>query len=810
MQLSNSPKKISLPFSASGSRANIPVASQIGIKDGAASYSDGFPPLTRTFITAGGKPPDGLEMNGILYEMSAILRWYSVSGGYQYDASFATSADVGGYPKGARLLRADGEGYWINTADNNQTDPESSGASAAGWVPDFSGGSVTIPVTSSNVTLTPAQYAKNIIIITGTITGNLNIIFPPISKEWIILNRTVGNFSITCKTASGLGVAVDESMHIVCDSINIFSSERKQSGITKEVSFYDFGAIGDGTLHTVAEWIIPGALGRYASLAACQVDYPHVQSTSDSIDWAAGQAALNTPHSINVGEGIFVLNDELLNTVKGRIFKGSGGGYIAVDNKSIYGALTKFLVLRSTTMPSYRKTRRQAPETAAGPHDAPMSCVISNQAENSSFSDFAIELDCDYTDASPSNLGGVCDVGFFSGCRIRTRIYDVPVLGYFRVASIYLDVSDSPAMAAYTTNRGVIIPRPVASGSDQCVLSGCRTKGGLKGLFLAGAKNSASGAYYDIISGTTYPTIQGGRGSSGSSDLLIDANCYFESREHHSGYRAYDPTMNPATENTDLLAACIAIDARRSNSSGQGRVRRINLQNVRMKTIEACRLWLDRSYEVNLNWVHTEPNSAVTVKNTSGAVIDIVDYDLHSYGPIACRPTSGIDDGTDEVTCFGLWGTGLVEKWSKDNVISLTNIRHHIDSGKWVPSFFFDTSTVYVSQTGTWTKAGDIVFCEFRIQYSSTSITDTSPITIAGIPKIIHSESTACGYLNLLKSTGFVSTAGKSAIFGDSGSNTRLAITSGDNVSYKYNGGNLLSSGVIQGAFWFRESVSFF
>lgn len=59
------------------------------------------------------------------------------------------------------------------------------------------------------------------------------------------------------------------------------------------VSVEDFGAIGDGTLHTVAEWIIPGALGRYASLAALQVDYPHVASTSASIDWAAIQAGWN-------------------------------------------------------------------------------------------------------------------------------------------------------------------------------------------------------------------------------------------------------------------------------------------------------------------------------------------------------------------------------------------------------------------------------------------------------------------------------------------------------------------------------------
>ena len=65
-----------------------------------------------------------------------------------------------------------------------------------------------------------------------------------------------------------------------------------QEKMRESVSVMDFGAIGDGTLHTVQEWIIPGALGRYASLAALQVDYPHVTATTDSIDWAAAAAAV--------------------------------------------------------------------------------------------------------------------------------------------------------------------------------------------------------------------------------------------------------------------------------------------------------------------------------------------------------------------------------------------------------------------------------------------------------------------------------------------------------------------------------------
>ncbi|WP_374651079.1 hypothetical protein [Rhizorhabdus sp.] len=54
-----------------------------------------------------------------------------------------------------------------------------------------------------------------------------------------------------------------------------------------------YGAIGDGTLHTVAEWLPPSTNARYATLTALQGDYPHVTSTGDSVDWAAAQLVLN-------------------------------------------------------------------------------------------------------------------------------------------------------------------------------------------------------------------------------------------------------------------------------------------------------------------------------------------------------------------------------------------------------------------------------------------------------------------------------------------------------------------------------------
>lgn len=227
MQLTNTPGKLVLPFANAGAKNTIPTASQIGITAGAASLTDGFPPLTRTPIAAGGVPPSGLDMNGILYALSAALRWDNAGGGYVFDSTFANDSNVGGYPKGARILRSDGLGYWLNTAENNTTDPEAVGGAAAGWVPDLTNGVAAVTMTSSNVTLTALQYGKPIIVLSGTLTANLNLIFPALAGEWTVVNNCTENFTVTCKTATGTGITMatgGRKRILWCDGTNMYNA----------------------------------------------------------------------------------------------------------------------------------------------------------------------------------------------------------------------------------------------------------------------------------------------------------------------------------------------------------------------------------------------------------------------------------------------------------------------------------------------------------------------------------------------------------------------------------------------------------
>lgn len=226
MNLTSKPDKLTLPFANAGGKNDIPVASQVGITPGAASFTDGFPPLTRTPISAGGVPPSGLDMNGVLFLMSALVRWFAAGGAFPYDSAFVGDSDIDGYPKGARILRADGAGYWLNTADGNAVDPEATDGTpvTAGWVPDLTNGIAAVTMTNANVTLTPAQYGKPIITISGALVGNLNLIFPAIAGSWIVINNTTGGYTITCKNASGTGVTCKggQLIIIIDDSVNIY------------------------------------------------------------------------------------------------------------------------------------------------------------------------------------------------------------------------------------------------------------------------------------------------------------------------------------------------------------------------------------------------------------------------------------------------------------------------------------------------------------------------------------------------------------------------------------------------------------
>ena len=114
-----------------GGRTNpFPEASQVGITNGAASLNDGFTAANMTDPAAGGIPPFGVDMNGILYLLSSWIAYLAAGQLPEYDATLQTA--ITGYAAGAVLSKAASPWQtWTSIVAGNVTDPDTSGA---GWV----------------------------------------------------------------------------------------------------------------------------------------------------------------------------------------------------------------------------------------------------------------------------------------------------------------------------------------------------------------------------------------------------------------------------------------------------------------------------------------------------------------------------------------------------------------------------------------------------------------------------------------------------------------------------------------------------
>ena len=162
MQDSGIPIKFAAPWAYAAGGAYIravPLASQIGIQNGAASLTTGFPPNCFTPIAGGGSWPFGQDFNGILNQITAWQQWQQAGGPIAYDATFQTA--IGGYPLGAIVLSAVSAGlYWRSTTENNVTNPDTGGA---GWVSAFAGRLLNVQRFTASGTYTPTAGMATVI-----------------------------------------------------------------------------------------------------------------------------------------------------------------------------------------------------------------------------------------------------------------------------------------------------------------------------------------------------------------------------------------------------------------------------------------------------------------------------------------------------------------------------------------------------------------------------------------------------------------------------------------------------------------------
>jgi hypothetical protein len=115
-------------------------------------------------------------------------------------------------------------------------------------------GQSTLTLTSGNVSLTTANAAADqarsgILVLQGTLVGNVNVIVPTQSKTYAVVRQTTGAYDITFKNASGTGAVLPATGNeiIVCTtatcvgllgslSSNVSTLETRVANVSASVS----------------------------------------------------------------------------------------------------------------------------------------------------------------------------------------------------------------------------------------------------------------------------------------------------------------------------------------------------------------------------------------------------------------------------------------------------------------------------------------------------------------------------------------------------------------------------------------------
>ena len=286
LQNASQPTKFPLCWGANAGTLyihSIPTTSQIGIQNGAASLADGFPPLTFTPIAAGGVPPFGQDMNGILNQISCWSQWQNAGGTVPYDATFSTA--VGGYPLNAILSASNAGNFWLSTTDNNTTNPDSGGAGWAAFSPVYA---YVTDSGTANAGVGTLPYGISSLL---TITGR------PIS----IKKTTQANIGAYTLTLNSYTAAVHHA-----DGTQLNSGDLPSSGIFTVIFdgiYFELQSPVEGqTLGTAASKNATSSSSSLVSSVIGSITNTHIPVFSDNIGtitdsgWTIGQLApLNSP-----------------------------------------------------------------------------------------------------------------------------------------------------------------------------------------------------------------------------------------------------------------------------------------------------------------------------------------------------------------------------------------------------------------------------------------------------------------------------------------------------------------------------------
>jgi hypothetical protein len=106
-------------------------------------------------------------------------------------------------------------------------------------------------VVTGSYTLTSSEATNTIQTYTGTLTGNVTVVYPPVVNLYVIKNSTTaGGFTFTVGTGSGTSVVIPSGQQVTlaCDGTNFFNANTTQAGAVTTLSLAD-GNVGSPSLN---------------------------------------------------------------------------------------------------------------------------------------------------------------------------------------------------------------------------------------------------------------------------------------------------------------------------------------------------------------------------------------------------------------------------------------------------------------------------------------------------------------------------------------------------------------------------------
>lgn len=153
-----------------------------------------------------------------------------------------------------------------------------------------------------DVTLSAAEYEEGWLEFTGTLTGNISVVFPAIECIWLVHNNTAGAFTLTCKVSGQTGVAVTQGekallygnatdivKFVATDDFiapggalaNVVEDTTPQLGGQLDVNGQ---ALGDGTAELLKFSEAGSAVNEFTVANAAAGNGPELRATGDDTD----------------------------------------------------------------------------------------------------------------------------------------------------------------------------------------------------------------------------------------------------------------------------------------------------------------------------------------------------------------------------------------------------------------------------------------------------------------------------------------------------------------------------------------------